>query len=197
MKIFTLVITIVCFTSCGLFKKNQKDDPTKIAEEPVAEQEPTQPVQNIEVEQTPPQGIKMTYGEICEAFLATLQSGSVDQISQYFPPVSVARAMSGSSVSGKTDEEVQKMIDGMTARFGENVVKLQTAATENNVDVNGLRIRNCLYFDSKDPAMVPRVLSVELSDGSKDYKIPVTVLNYSGKTYVFEILNTQNVFNKE
>ena len=60
MKFIAIVTSLICLTSCGLFKKNQKDDPTKIVEEPVAEQEPTQPIQNIEVQQTPPQGIKMT-----------------------------------------------------------------------------------------------------------------------------------------
>ncbi|MFT5513117.1 MAG: hypothetical protein ACI8SE_001517 [Bacteroidia bacterium] len=197
MRLIAIITAIICFTSCGLFKKKKQADPTKIVEAPVAEEQPTQPIQTIEAEEIPPQGIKMTYGEICESFLSTLQSGSVDQISQYLPNLSVARAIFGQEASGKSDEEVQAMIDGLTARFMENIEKLRTSASENGVDINTLRVRNCLYFDSEDPIMVPRVLSVELSDGTKDYKIPVTVLNYSGKTYVFKILITTNIFDKE
>lgn len=197
MRLIAIMTALICLTSCGLFKKSEQDDPTKIVEEPVAEQQPTQPTIALELKDAPPEEIKMTYGEICEAFLSTLRSGSVDQMSQFFPSLSVARAISGQEASGKSDKDVQEMINGLTTRFMENIEKLKTSASDNNVEINSLRVRNCLYFDSKDPVLVPRVLSVELSDGSKDYKIPVTVLNYSGKTYVFEILNTTNIFNKE
>jgi len=196
MKFIAIVTSLICLTSCGLFKKNQKDGPTKIVEEPVAEQEPTQPIQNIEVQQTPPQGIKMTYGEVCESFLSALQSGSVDQISQYFLDVTVARAIAGKETNGKTDKDVQVMIDGMTSRFMENIEHLRTAADENNVNLNGLRVRNCLYFDSEEPGSMINFLTPDLSDGSKDYKTTLTIANYSGKTYVMEIVKTTNVFNK-
>lgn len=197
MRLIALTTILFFLTSCGLFKKNQGDDPTVIKEEPVVEETPIEPIKTLEVEEIPPQGIKMTYGEICEAFLSTLQSGSNDQISQYFATVPVARAMSGKETNGKTDKDVQVMIDGLTARFQENINKLRTAADENNIDITKLRVRNCLYNESTDPAMVPRVLSVQLSNGVKDYTIPVTVLNYSGKTYVFEILMTTGIFDKE
>ena len=119
----------------------------------MAQQDPTQadqPIKNIEVQQTPPEGIQMAYGEICESFLSTLQSGSADQISQYFLDVTVARAIAGKETSGKTDKEVQVMVDGMTSRFMENVNNLRTDADENNVTLNSLRVRNCLYFDSDE-----------------------------------------------
>lgn len=197
MRIVAIMTAIVCLTACGLFKKNKGSDPTVIQEEPVAEETPTEPTTPLEVTKIPPAGIKMTYGEICEAFLSTLQSGSIDQISQYTPTIAVARAMSAKETNGKSDKEVQGMIDGLTARFNENIGKLKTAASENNVDLNNLRVRNCLYNESTDPVMVPRVLSVELSNGVKDFSIPVTVLNYSGKTYVFEILMTTGIFDKK
>jgi len=197
MRIIAIITVVMCLTSCGLFKKNKGSDPTVIQEEPVAEETPAEPTNPIEVTEIPPSSIKMTYGEICEAFLSTLQSGSVDQISPYAPTVAVARAMASGETSGKSDKDVQAMIDGVTDRFKENIEKLRTAASENNVDLNNLRVRNCLYNESTDPAMVPRVLSVELSNGTKDFSIPVTVLNYSGKTYVFEILMTTGIFDKK
>ena len=196
MRILAIMTTFICLSACGLFKKNNGEDPTVIQEEPVAEETPTEPIKTIEVEQVPPAGIKMTYGEVCESFLSTLQSGSIDQISQYTPTVAVARAMSGKETDGKSDKDVQGMIDGLTTRIKDNIDLLRTAASDNNVDLNNLRLRNCLYNESTDPVMVPRVLSVQLSDGVKDYSIPVTVLNYSGKTYVFEILMTTGIFNK-
>lgn len=197
MRLIAITTLVIFISSCGLFKKSKGEDPTVIQEEPVAQETPDEPIIKLEVEEIPPEGIKMTYGEVCEAFLSTLQSGSIDQISQYNPSVTVARAMSGKETAGKSDKDVQAMIDGMNDRFKENIEKLRTAAKDNDVDLNTLRIRNCLYNESTDPAMVPRVLSVQLSNGVQDFTIPVTVLNYSGKTYVFEILNTTRIFDKE
>jgi hypothetical protein len=200
MKLLALSIIFLSLTSCGSFKKNQGDDPTKIKEEPkeepVAEVDPSQPVQDIEVVQEPKQGLKMTYGEICESFLSTLQSGSVDQMSQHFPTIAVARAISGKAASGKTDEEMQVMIDDLTTRFMSNIEKLRTAANESNVELNTLRVRNCLYFDSEQPNSMMNFLTSELNDGSKDYKITMSIANYGGKTYAREIIKTTNVFNK-
>ena len=189
MKNVALIILSVWLSSCGLFKSNKSK--TEVVEEPVEDK----PVELV-VDQPPQSGIKMTYGEICEAFLSTLQIGSVDGMNAFFPTVQVARSMSPNETSGKSDEEVGKMITGMKLRFKENLIRLRASAIENKVELGNLKIKNCLYFDTKDNAMVPRVLSVEIGNQDKDYKIPLTVLNYSGKTYVFEILNTTNIFDK-
>lgn len=191
MKKVAFLFLCVWLTSCGLFKS--KKATSEAVEEPV-EEEPV--IEMVIKDQPPPSGIKMTYGEICETFLSTLQIGSAEGMNAYFPTVQVARSMSPNETNGKSDEEVEKMLAGMKNRFKENLIKLRAAAIENKVELGKLNIRNCLYFDSEDGAMVPRVLSVEIGTADDLYKIPITVLNYSGKTYVFEVLNTTNIFNK-
>jgi hypothetical protein len=196
MRIITITLVIISLSACGLFKKSAQDDPTKIKEVAVAEEQPTEPVIALKLEEESPEDLKMAYGEVCEALLSTLQSGSIDQMSQYIPNVMVARAIGGKETNGKSDKDVQALIDGLTNGMSENIESLRVSAKENKVDLNGLRVRNCLYFDSEDSTSVINFLISEFSNGSKDYKVTLSIIDYGGKTYVTGITNTTNVFNK-
>ncbi len=196
MKNLLILLIVTLLSSCGLFKKKESNEPTVIKEEPQAEKEIVAPTIILDPTENPPEGVQMAYGEVCEAFKATLQSGSLDQFIQYLPTVAIARAMSPTETTGKSDKDVQIMIDGLSKTFLRNIKKIQESAEENNVDLTKLMTRNCIYYKSDAPPMEPRVLSVQLSSGTVDFNVPITILNYSGKSYVFEILNTTNLFKK-
>jgi len=198
MRIVLLISISVLIVSCSLFKKkNKNQEVSEIAvDAPVAEKEPKQ-VMSIEIAEASENQVMMAYHEVCDVFLAALQSGSSENIEALFPDAALAKFLSPAETSELTDAEIKdKMINGLVTRFKENLNKLKAAANENNVDLSALTIRNCLYFDSGDPETVPRVLSVEFGSETKLYKVPITVLDYNKKTYVFEILKTTGIFDE-
>lgn len=167
----------------------------EVVEETVAEDTPKSEITDIETVETAPEVMIMGYGEICDAFVATLQTGNSRPMEQYFPTLDLAKTIAPNETSGKTDEQIKtEMVDALINRFKENLHKLQEAAKLNRITLQSLTVKNCLYNESSDPETVPRVLNIEVMDNNGSYTIPVTVLKFENKTYVFEILNTQNVF---
>ncbi|MBO6514960.1 MAG: hypothetical protein JJ975_00230 [Bacteroidia bacterium] len=198
MRIFLYVSVVFLFCSCKLFKKNSSSsEEVSKTEKTEAASEPEQPNSTIEIAEAQETNVMMAYHEVCDVFLAVLQTQNWEIINPFFAEPDLARYLSPKQTIDQTDQQIrEKMIGPMTQRFKDNIGKLRKSAEENSVDLTKLRVQNCLYFDSDDPATVPRVLSVELGDGSKVYKIPVTVLDYKKQTYVFEILNTTRIFDK-
>ncbi len=167
----------------------------KVVQETSEEQAPQTEIADIETVDVAPDVVIMAYGEVCDAFVASLQSGAVRPLETFFPTVDLAKTIAPKETSGKSDEEIKtQMVDGLINRFKGNLIQLQEAAKLNRVNLRSLTIKNCLYNESTDPETVPRVLSIEVMDNNKTYTIPVTVLTFEKKTYLFEILNTQNVF---
>lgn len=201
MRTSVVVLSVIFLTSCGLFKKKVKDDEvvaeTEMSKDPDAEIKPRSTPVPIETVQPAQDDLIMAYGEVCEAFLAALKSGSTAPMEPFFPDVRMAKSIAPNEVANKTDEQIEnEILKGMRDRFTNNLTRLRAHAAENNVDLNKQSLLNCLYVESKDPDMVPRVLSVEIGSPEKKYPIAITVLKLDSKTYVFEILNTTGIFNK-
>lgn len=132
-----------------------------------------------------------------EDFGRSIISGETSGLKEYLPDVALAKILSPERTEAMTDEAIQsEMIDVLVSRFDLNLGKLQNAISENNIDRKQLSFTGSVLNPSDDPPLVPRVLSVNLKNGGEDVSIPVTVLYAQEKWYLFEILNTTNIFSK-
>lgn len=198
MKTLIYPTCLLILSSCSLFKSGKKKSTENVetTTEVSAENEIEEP-KVIVVSESSDAPVMMAYHEICDQFLLALQSGSMEPLSTFAVTPALARILSPKETAELTDKQIQEtMISGLQQRFLDNLNKLRQAAKDNSVDLNKLRVQNCLYFESDDPPTVPRVLSIELESKGNVFKIPVTILSHEKKTYVFEILKTTGVFDK-
>ena len=133
--------------------------------------------------------------DVSQLFAKAVIDVNPSLLQAHFPDVSVARKLSPASTKGKNDKEVQdEMLVPLKKRFLQNLEKIQSAIEANDVDRAHFSYNTYKYYESEDPATVPRVLEVVFKNKEKDVQIPITVLSIDKKWYVFEILNTTNLF---
>lgn len=184
-----MAITIFSFSSCKLFKSKQHNT----QDEEIAEAEQvSEPSPVLEVQQPQSDDVVMAYGELCEALLASIRMENIDPMQPYFPDVKAAKAMSPKEFSGKSDKEINAVLDGMKSRFKGNIDNLVSGAKENKVDVGALSVKNCLY--SKDIDLNVEILTAEYLGGSITYEIALLVKTINGRTYVLEIPISTGIF---
>lgn len=184
-----LAITIFSFSSCKLFKSKQHNT----QDEEIAEAEQvSEPSAVLEVQQSQSDDVVMAYGELCEALLASIRMENIDPMQPYFPDVKAAKAMSPKEFSGKSDKEINAVLDGMKSRFKGNIDNLVSGAKDNNVDVGTLSVKNCLYSEDND--LNAEILTAEYLGGSITYEIALLVKTINGRTYVLEIPISTGIF---
>lgn len=186
---FLMVLTVLSFTSCKLFKGKSNDAPEV---EVVEAEQVKDPSAVLEINQPVTEDVVMAYSEICEALLASIRMENLDPMQPHFPDVNAARIMAPKEFSGKSDKEVTAVLDGMKSRFKGNLDNLISGAKENKVDVGSLSVKNCLY--SKDSDLNIEVLTAEYLGGAITYEVVLLIKTTNGKTYVLEIPISTGIF---
>ncbi|NNJ56335.1 MAG: hypothetical protein HKP14_09390 [Bacteroidia bacterium] len=116
-------------------------------------------------------------------------------INEFAPNAGLARVLSPAATASKTDEEIEKdMLSDLKNRFELNLDRIQKAIEENNVDRATFKYESYKYYETEEPKTVPRILEVSFLNGNNEVHIPLTVLKHDDKWFVFEILNTTNLF---
>ena len=186
---FLMVLTVLSFTSCKLFKGKSNDAPEVEVEDSEQVKDPSAV---LEVNQPVTEDVVMAYGEICEALLASIRMENLDPMQPHFPDVNAARVMAPKEFGGKSDKEVTAVLDEMKSRFKGNLDNLISGAKENKVDVGSLSVKNCLY--SKDSDLNIEVLAAEYLGGAITYEVALLIKTTNGKTYVLEIPISTGIF---
>jgi len=186
---FLMVLTVLSFTSCKLFKGKSNDAPEVEVEDSEQVKDPSAV---LEVNQPVTEDVVMAYGEICEALLASIRMENLDPMQPHFPDVNAARVMAPKEFGGKSDKEVTAVLDEMKSRFKGNLDNLISGAKENKVDVGSLSVKNCLY--SKDSDLNIEVLTAEYLGGAITYEVALLMKTINGKTYVHEIPISTGIF---
>lgn len=107
----------------------------------------------------------------------------------FYPTPQIAKFLTGAKGAAMTDEQIRsEMLDPLRERFQSNIQNMQDDMKKLNISASDLSYDSFEYFDTEEPATVPRALNIYIDNKGKQVKVPVTVLNIHEKWYVFEIL---------
>ena len=181
MKYFLIIATAVLLSSCSV-KKNQATTNTS---------------QEVEATIAVSESIVIDDGltKVAESFAKAVIDINPELLNEFAPNANLARVLSPTVTASKTDEEIEKeMLSDLNSRFELNLNRIQKAIEENNVDRATFKYESYKFYETEEPVTVPRVLEVNFLNGNKEVHVPLSVLKHDGKWFVFEILNTTNLF---
>ena len=181
MKNLIIIACAILFVSCSVKKKQ------------VAENDAEEVVESIVVEENIVIDDGLT--KVAESFAKAVIDIDPNSIAEFNPNANLARMLSPTVTANKTDEEIEKeMLADLRKRLELNLERIQKAIEDNSVDRASFKYESYKYYETEEPATVPRVLEVNFLNGNKEVHVPITVLKHDGKWFIFEILNTTNLF---
>lgn len=181
MKYFLIIASAVLLSACSVKKSKTSTDTSK----------------EVEVAAQAPKAIVVDDGltKVAETFAKAVIDINPGLLNQFAPTTSLARFLSPTATATMSDEQIEKeMLLDLKTVFELNLEKIQTAIESNNVDRATFKYESYNYYETEDPVTSPRVLEVNFLNGNNEVHVPITVLKHEGKWYVFEILNTTNLF---
>jgi hypothetical protein len=133
--------------------------------------------------------------EVADIFVQAAAKGSVEDLKIYFPDVALARLLSPEKSATQTDKKIEEeMLAPLVARFTQNIMAIHDQIESAGIPFDEVSLIGTQIEPSKDPALVPRVLTIVLGTNQRSAKVPVTYLELDGRFYLFEILFTSNLF---
>ena len=138
-----------------------------------------------------------TMEAVAEALLKAVQ-GNSSSFKKYLPDAAFARVLSPKETEGMTDKVIEsQMLSGLTTRLEDNVNNLKNDMSAKRINSSSVSIESVKEEPSTDPPLVPRVVSVRLANDAWKASVPVTYVRHDDKIYVFEILNSVDLFKKK
>lgn len=122
-------------------------------------------------------------------------TGTDTVLEAHFPTPQIARFLTGAKGAAMTDDQIRaEMLDPLRERFSSNLQIMQADMQRLSVSASDLSYDSFEYFDTDEPATVPRALNIYINHQDKKVKVPVTVLYIHEKWYIFEILLSSGRF---
>lgn len=131
---------------------------------------------------------------VAKDFSKAVINDDVELLKKYFADAAIARSLSPKAKEMSDDEIQTSMLEALHNRFITNFEAIQTNIAANNYDRSMLSFGGYKYYETDDPITVPRALSVSFKVGDKVETTTITALLMDNRVYLFEILNTTNVF---
>ncbi|MFY0644785.1 MAG: hypothetical protein JXR19_10000 [Bacteroidia bacterium] len=97
----------------------------------------------------------------------------------------------GKVIENETMEN--EIIAPMKKRFEENMLNIQNAINENDIDRSKLKYKSFKYESDGSPS-TPKPLIIFMDYKGEEIDVPVTVTEINGKWYLFEILISTGLF---
>lgn len=131
---------------------------------------------------------------VARDFGKAMINNDISLVEKYYADVAVARYLSPKAKE-MSDEEIQAtMLDGLHNRFISNFEALQNNIITHSYDRNVMEFGGYKYYETDEPITVPRALNVKIKVDEQEEVISITTLLWDENIYLFEILNTTNVF---
>ena len=131
---------------------------------------------------------------VARDFASAIIAANYDILEKYQVNIGVMRLIM--PPKEQSDEILEGMLLDFNHKRGIDLQSIQQQIEDNNVDRAKLKYKDYIFHNEgkEDPRDI-KVLEVVLDHAGQEVKIPVTVTELHGKWYLFEILNTTNLFN--
>lgn len=138
--------------------------------------------------------IEQSLKEVGDRLLRAIQ-GENDALDGFAPDVAFAKVLAPKETKDLSDQAIEdQLLSGLKSRLASNIETLANDAKNKRIDVESLIVESITEEPSTDPPLVPRVVSIKLSNKEWKASVPLTFVKHEGRIYVFEILNSVDIF---